>query len=549
MLHDISNTEKGSSIVNEGRLDYFGRETDEHQVSDDAAFLLRTSNNSSVSEEKDINGIHLPIENVASAFACFELRKKLGLLSKKAKLQYIFYGKGRNRSTVCSDHEEKLLDAILINEIGHVFSTQPNRINEDSIVVQTIIGTNRIRGFHFSKDSGKEVMSILRNEEDRRDQQHVLTNTCNADVELVEQSHTDEVTFDQILHITLKKVSFAPLPKRLVEQAEEYNNTTPLFPSSSLDLQHEKQLEECNDKAKTYLERHPKPKKKKKAKKKRATQKESTAILETWFNTNIDDSYPLRDQKEDLVARIMSFIKKRKKQLQHQQKADMLYSGINVSNADEVFDSINQVLSSKNGSKAKRQTINSRWEAFINRHENDTLYHLIEARIGRKHQSNTPVVAAPFAVGTLADLDLLYPTTKKKSKKTTSKPKTTKKKSNQELEKESTRLNITVAPGPLGVGIQTTTTGQCVVYSKSNAQSPLKVNDIILSLSVNGIELSKESGFYAWGKMFKAYSPWTRNLVVLRSSPSSSDSKGDESTTRCPHCKQAKCAVRCSTRY
>ena len=92
-----------------------------------------------------------------------------------------------------------------------------------------------------------------------------------------------------------------------------------------------------------------------------------------------------------------------------------------------------------------------------------------------------------------------------------------------ELEKESTRLNITVAPGPLGVGIQTTTTGQCFVYSKSNTQSPLEVNDIILSLSVNGIELSKESGFYAWGKMFKTYSLWTRNLVVLRSSPSSSD--------------------------
>ena len=44
-------------------------------------------------------------------------------------------------------------------------------------------------------------------------------------------------------------------------------------------------------------------------KKRVATQKESIAILETWFNINIDNPYPPGKQKEDPVAHIMSFIK------------------------------------------------------------------------------------------------------------------------------------------------------------------------------------------------------------------------------------------------
>ena len=334
LLHDISTTEKGSSIVNNGRLEYFGHRSEEHQVSDDAAFLFRTSHNSTTTV-KDMNGIRLPIENVASAFACFELRKKLGLIPKNAKLMYIFFGKGKSRSTICSVHEEKLLDAILTNKIGHVVTTRPNRINEDSIVVQTYLEPNV--GFHFSKDSGKKLMPILRNEAMRKGKHQTLINTCNKDVALVEQSHLEVTTSDLILHNLLKKVNKSRMPKGFIVQVEDYNSITsyvaPLFPLSSLVLKHQNQLEECNDKAKTYLEQHPKPSKKKR---------------------------------------------------NHQQEADRLYSGINVSNADEVFDSINQVLSTKNGSKAEQPTIDARWKVFINRHENDTCYHLIDSAMKKR---------------------------------------------------------------------------------------------------------------------------------------------------------------------
>jgi len=281
LLHDISTTEEGSSFVNNGRLDYFGRQTEEHQ-SDDAAFLLRTSCCSNVTV-KDMDGVCLPIENVASAFACFELRKKLGLIPKKTKLQFIFYSKGSSRSAVCSAHEEKLLDAILTNQIGHVVTTKPNRINEDSIVVQTYLAPNV--GFHFSKDSGKELMPILRNEAERTNSLQAITNTCNTDVELVEQSYP-EVTFDLTFHNLLKKVSFAHLPKEFVQQAEDYNNTisypAPLFSPSSLDSQHQKQLEECNDEAKKYLEYHPKPSKVRKPRKvrKRAAAEKHVKTIE-----------------------------------------------------------------------------------------------------------------------------------------------------------------------------------------------------------------------------------------------------------------------------
>ena len=48
-------------------------------------------------------------------------------------------------------------------------------------------------------------------------------------------------------------------------------------------------------------------------KKSPATQKESIAILETWFNANIADPYLCGEQKEDPVAYIVSFIKPKRK--------------------------------------------------------------------------------------------------------------------------------------------------------------------------------------------------------------------------------------------
>jgi len=258
LYYDKSNTEKGSSIVHNGHVNFFGRQTEGHQVSDDIAALIRTSRRAA---EVDMDG--MPVEcigSVASIVAYIELRKEQGLLPKKAELKYIFYGRDRSRSAIVSDHDNKLLDAILTNEIGHVCTTTPNRINKDPIVVQTYVGPVE---FHCSKDSGKEIGPILRKEEERNVRHQVITNTCKTAVVAVEND-CDDVRSDPSFHNLLKKVSKSCMPKRFVEQAEEYNSTTsyatPLFALSSLELQCQKQLEECNDKAKTYLE-HPKAKK------------------------------------------------------------------------------------------------------------------------------------------------------------------------------------------------------------------------------------------------------------------------------------------------
>ena len=53
-------------------------------------------------------------------------------------------------------------------------------------------------------------------------------------------------------------------------------------------------------------------------------------------------------------------------------------------------------------------------------------------------------------------------------------------------------INITIPPGPLGVGI-ISEDSNCIISSKSNqSNSPLMVDDIIISL--NGIKLSQIEG-------------------------------------------------------
>ena len=259
LFYDKSVTEKGSSTVHNGHVKFFGRQTEGQQVSDDIAALIRTS--SKISKAKvDMDG--MPVEcigSVASIVACIELRKEQGLLSDKAELKYIIYGRGRSRSSIVSEHDNKLLDAILTNEIGHVFTTTPNRINKDPIVVQTYVGPVE---FHCSKESGKEIGPILRNEEERNHRHQVITDTCKTAVAAVEND-CDDVRSDSSFHNLLKKVSNVKIPKGFVVQVEEYNSTASypaLFPLSSVDLQHQKQLEVSNDEAKKYLELNPKPK-------------------------------------------------------------------------------------------------------------------------------------------------------------------------------------------------------------------------------------------------------------------------------------------------
>jgi len=70
-------------------------------------------------------------------------------------------------------------------------------------------------------------------------------------------------------------------------------------------------------------------------------------------------------------------------------------------------------------------------------------------------------------------------------------------------------------PGSQGVGIQKAENGMCVVSSKTNSESPLQVQDVIVSL--NGILLSGvEGGVPAWVKQFQASATKPSNLEVLR---------------------------------
>ncbi|KAL7542598.1 hypothetical protein ACHAXR_012238 [Thalassiosira sp. AJA248-18] len=77
---------------------------------------------------------------------------------------------------------------------------------------------------------------------------------------------------------------------------------------------------------------------------------------------------------------------------------------------------------------------------------------------------------------------------------------------------------IVVLPrGSIGVGIRKHKDGNCVVTSRFNAESPLQVQDVIVS--VNGIRLSSvEGGVNEWVELFQAFSMASiiRNVVVER---------------------------------
>jgi len=312
-FYDKSVTEKGSSIVHNRHVSYFGRKTEGEQVSDGIVALIRTS--SKIRKAKvDKDGMPVEcIDSVASIVACIELRKEQGLLSDKAELKYIIYGRCRSRSSIVSEHDNKVLDIIRTCQIGYLFTTSPNRINEDPTVVQTYIGPVELQ---CSKESGKEIGPILQKEEERKGRNRVITDTCNKGQERVESS-CKEVNEDPSFHNLLKKVSNVRMPKEFVVQVEEYNSTAsypaPLFPLSSVDLQHQKQLEVCNEKAKKYLELRPKPKRKKKKNgnkgNKNSNQKavlensNQKAVLKTWFNANITNPYPNEGQQQELERR------------------------------------------------------------------------------------------------------------------------------------------------------------------------------------------------------------------------------------------------------
>jgi len=91
-------------------------------------------------------------------------------------------------------------------------------------------------------------------------------------------------------------------------------------------------------------------------------------------------------------------------------------------------------------------------------------------------------------------------------------------------------INITIPPGPLGVGI-ISEDDNCVISSKSNqSNSPLMVDDIIISL--NGIKLSNiEGGVDGWVRLFQMFGQVQRNLVVQRDNTNISSSTNNNSSS------------------
>lgn len=86
-------------------------------------------------------------------------------------------------------------------------------------------------------------------------------------------------------------------------------------------------------------------------------------------------------------------------------------------------------------------------------------------------------------------------------------------------------INITLAPGPLGVGITKNNKGQCQISSKANQSSPLQINDIIISL--NGIKLAEcDGGVNAWVTLFGAFGSGELKLVVYRAPQPQNNNNG-----------------------
>jgi len=77
-------------------------------------------------------------------------------------------------------------------------------------------------------------------------------------------------------------------------------------------------------------------------------------------------------------------------------------------------------------------------------------------------------------------------------------------------------LTIYLLPGPLGIGIKMSTSGECIVSSKApQSKSPLQVGDILLSL--NGISLvDVDGGTDAWVRLFSAFDNAERKVKVQR---------------------------------
>ena len=245
-LHDASTTEKGSAIVTEGcRVVY---QQSSELVGNDVAIYLRNSE-----KEHTKNPLGVPTHQLSRIYADIEKRRSLGLIAEDATIT-IIHDNGCKRKSQCNKGLAKLVDLICKRRVRHVFTAMPNRINEDSIAVQTFLGAESIiPDFKviFSYDTGKDPIAVAGKEDERRNRRNEATAKYKASIASIESS-SHEVTADLETHNLLKKISGMQLRKSLLDAVESINATTihegSFIPFSTMDAETLEQMKQ-SDKA------------------------------------------------------------------------------------------------------------------------------------------------------------------------------------------------------------------------------------------------------------------------------------------------------------
>ena len=240
-LHHASTTEKGHAIVLEGSRAVYQQSSE--LVGNNIIGYLRNTG-------KDDKVFGVPIRQLSRMIADIELRKERRLIAMDATIT-IIHDDGCSRQIQCNKGLAKLVDLINVCESSHVFMAMPNRINEDSIAVQTFLGASSIiSGFNviFSYDTGKDPVSVAGKEDERRDRRNAATAKYKASIESIEAS-SDEVTADLETHNLLKKVGGIYLTKALLTAVESINAKTTykvssLIPFSTMDAETLEQMKQ-----------------------------------------------------------------------------------------------------------------------------------------------------------------------------------------------------------------------------------------------------------------------------------------------------------------
>jgi len=324
-LHDRSQTEKGSSILQEESDGYFGLQSDDQASSVDIAALLRTSTmNKQTTGMKGRSGsLHLdgvPIDQLASIIACIEIRKKHKLLPENAELKFIFYERGSKRIAVMTEDYCKLVHVTKSRGIGYIFTANLNRINSESIAVQMLLEVERIISkFQVipTRESGKKRLSVIAKEDERVDKYQGFTRVCKTKVNGIEQSF-EEVKSNSILDKAVKDICGRRMMKQFLEDVAVVHENTSYssfpIPYSNIDPQCMELIATLNEQAEKtlnsvgiFLEVKATPKTLEELRASRATANTNKSLPEGW-TSHIDVNsgkiyYYNKEQKKSTWSR------------------------------------------------------------------------------------------------------------------------------------------------------------------------------------------------------------------------------------------------------